>query len=605
MSLPSSSQPLQSNKIANRLAAIRSELANANLDAFIIPRADEYLGEYVPEHNERLYWATDFTGSAGMAIVLKDKAAIFTDGRYTVQVRLQVDANLFSYESLTDTPQIEWLCDTLPADSRVGFDARLHTLAWFENAKATLAKAQIELVAVEQNPIDKHWQNRPAPSSAAITLFSNESAGKTSLQKRTEIGALVKKAGADVALIAALDSFCWLLNIRGNDVPRLPVVLGCALLHANGDMQLFTDLSKLPEGIEEHVGAGVSFNSEAALADTLASLQGVKLLADPNSANAWAQNLARDAGAKLIAGIDPVSLPKAQKNAAELAGMRASHIRDGVAVSRFLAWLDAEVAANRLHDEATLADKLESFRLEDPKYREPSFDTISAAGANAAMCHYNHNNGTPAMMTMNSIYLVDSGAQYLDGTTDVTRTIAIGEVSDEQKKMVTLVLKGHIALDQARYPKGTTGQQLDAFARQYLWQHGFDYDHGTGHGVGHFLSVHEGPQRIGKNLNAIALLPGMVLSNEPGYYRADSFGIRLENLVVVQHCEALKGAEREMYEFDALTLIPMDARLIDKNLLTQGEIDWFNAYHQKVFNTLSPLMSGTELEWLTQATKAI
>lgn len=605
MSLPSSSQPLQSNKIANRLAAIRSELANANLDAFIIPRADEYLGEYVPEHNERLYWATDFTGSAGMAIVLKDKAAIFTDGRYTVQVRLQVDANLFSYESLTDTPQIEWLCDTLPAGSRVGFDARLHTLAWFENAKATLAKAQIELVAVEQNPIDKHWQNRPAPSSAAITLFSNESAGKTSLQKRTEIGALVKKAGADVALIAALDSFCWLLNIRGNDVPRLPVVLGCALLHANGDMQLFTDLSKLPEGIEEHVGAGVSFKSEAALADTLASLQGVKLLADPNSANAWAQNLARDAGAKLIAGIDPVSLPKAQKNAAELAGMRASHIRDGVAVSRFLAWLDAEVAANRLHDEATLADKLESFRLEDPKYREPSFDTISAAGANAAMCHYNHNNGTPAMMTMNSIYLVDSGAQYLDGTTDVTRTIAIGEVSDEQKKMVSLVLKGHIALDQARYPKGTTGQQLDAFARQYLWQHGFDYDHGTGHGVGHFLSVHEGPQRIGKNLNAIALLPGMVLSNEPGYYRADSFGIRLENLVVVQHCEALKGAEREMYEFDALTLIPMDARLIDKNLLTQGEIDWFNAYHQKVFNTLSPLMSGSELEWLTKATQAI
>ncbi|ODR86359.1 aminopeptidase P family protein [Shewanella xiamenensis] len=605
MSLPSSSQPLQSNKIANRLAAIRSELANANLDAFIIPRADEYLGEYVPEHNERLYWATDFTGSAGMAIVLKDKAAIFTDGRYTVQVRLQVDANLFSYESLTDTPQIEWLCDTLPAGSRVGFDARLHTLAWFENAKATLAKAQIELVAVEQNPIDKHWQNRPASSSAAITLFSNESAGKTSLQKRTEIGALVKKAGADVALIAALDSFCWLLNIRGNDVPRLPVVLGCALLHANGNMQLFTDLSKLPEGIEEHVGAGVSFKSEAALADTLASLQGVKLLADPNSANAWAQNLARDAGAKLIAGIDPVSLPKAQKNAAELAGMRASHIRDGVAVSRFLAWLDAEVVANRLHDEATLADKLESFRLEDPKYREPSFDTISAAGANAAMCHYNHNNGTPAMMTMNSIYLVDSGAQYLDGTTDVTRTIAIGEVSDEQKKMVTLVLKGHIALDQARYPKGTTGQQLDAFARQYLWQHGFDYDHGTGHGVGHFLSVHEGPQRIGKNLNAIALMPGMVLSNEPGYYRADSFGIRLENLVVVQHCEALKGAEREMYEFDALTLIPMDARLIDKSLLTQGEIDWFNAYHQKVFNTLSPLMSGSELEWLTKATQAI
>ncbi|SUI76405.1 aminopeptidase P family protein [Shewanella morhuae] len=593
------------HSIASRLGAIRSELTAANLDAFIIPRADEYLGEYVPEHNERLYWTTHFTGSAGMAIVLKDRAAIFTDGRYTVQVRLQVDAALFSYESLTDTPQIEWLCDALPAGSRVGFDARLHTLAWFENAKAILDKAQIELVSVAQNPIDLHWQHRPAPSSAPITLFSNESAGKTSLQKRTEIGALVKKSGADVALIAALDSFCWLLNIRGNDIPRLPVVLGCALLYANGDMVLYTDLAKLPEGIEAHVGKGVSFKAEATLADTLASLQGVKLLADPNSANAWAQNIAREAGAKLIAGIDPVALPKAQKNSAELAGIRACHIRDGVAVTRFLAWLDAEVASNHLHNEATLADKLESFRLLDEHYREPSFDTISAAGANAAMCHYNHNNGTPAMMAMNSIYLVDSGAQYIDGTTDVTRTIAIGEVTDEHKKMVTLVLKGHIALDQARFPKGTSGQQLDAFARQYLWQYGFDYDHGTGHGVGHFLSVHEGPQRIGKNVNGIALLPGMVLSNEPGYYRADNFGIRLENLVVVQHCEALKGAEREMYEFDALTMIPMDKRLIDKHMLTQGEISWFNAYHQQVYDTLAPLMSGDELAWLTQATRAI
>ena len=593
------------HSIASRLGAIRSELTAANLDAFIIPRADEYLGEYVPEHNERLYWATHFTGSAGLAIVLKDRAAIFTDGRYTVQVRLQVDAALFSYESLTDTPQIEWLCDALPAGSRVGFDARLHTLAWFENAKAILDKAQIELVSVAKNPIDLHWQHRPAPSSAPITLFSNESAGKTSLQKRTEIGALVKKAGADVALIAALDSFCWLLNIRGNDIPRLPVVLGCALLYANGDMVLYTDLAKLPEGIEAHVGKGVSFKAEATLADTLASLQGVKLLADPNSANAWAQNIAREAGAKLIAGIDPVALPKAQKNSAELAGIRACHIRDGVAVTRFLAWLDAEVASNHLHNEATLADKLESFRLQDEHYREPSFDTISAAGANAAMCHYNHNNGTPAMMTMNSLYLVDSGAQYIDGTTDVTRTIAIGNVTDEHKKMVTLVLKGHIALDQARFPKGTSGQQLDAFARQHLWQYGFDYDHGTGHGVGHFLSVHEGPQRIGKNVNGIALLPGMVLSNEPGYYRADNFGIRLENLMVVQHCEALKGAEREMYEFDALTMIPMDKRLIDKHMLTQGEISWFNAYHQQVYDTLAPLMSGDELAWLTQATRAI
>ncbi|MFC3137049.1 M24B family metallopeptidase [Shewanella submarina] len=285
--------------------------------------------------------------------------------------------------------------------------------------------------------------------------------------------------------------------------------------------------------------------------------------------------------------------------------MRACHVRDGAAVSRFLAWLDKEVAADKLYDEALLADKLESFRLVDKQYVEPSFDTISAAGSNAAMCHYNHMNGTPAQLTMNSLYLVDSGAQYFDGTTDVTRTIAIGEVTDEHRTMVTLVLKGHIALDTARFPKGTTGQQLDAFARMHLWQHGFDYDHGTGHGVGHFLSVHEGPQRIGKNANGVALQPGMVLSNEPGYYKADGFGIRIENLVEVRRCDALKDAEREMFEFTPMTLIPIDLRLLDKSLMTQAEISWLNSYHTRVFRAISPLLSGDELDWLTKATQAI
>ncbi len=590
---------------ANRLEAIRHQLNQHHLDAFIVPRADEYLGEYVPECNERLHWLTGFTGSAGMAIVLKQTAAIFVDGRYTVQVKQQVDANHYQYLSLTDTPQIPWLIEQLPAGAKVGVDARLHSFSWFQNAQEQLNKADIELVAVSENPIDKHWQDRPAAPTATIQLFSEQNAGLSSQEKRTQIGQLIKKAGADSALISALDSFCWLLNIRGNDVPRLPVVLGTALLHNNGDMVLFTDLNKLPQGTEQHVGVGVTFKAETELAAALSSLNGVKLLADPDSANAWMQLTAQQHGAKLIVGQDPVALPKAQKNHAELAGMRACHIRDGVAVSRFLAWLDAEVAANHLYDEAVLADKLESFRLEDSQYQEPSFDTISATGANAAMCHYNHNNDTPATMTMNSIYLVDSGAQYLDGTTDVTRTIAIGNVTDEQRKMVTLVLKGHITLDQARFPKGTTGQQLDAFARQYLWQHGFDYDHGTGHGVGHFLSVHEGPQRIGKNLNSVPLLAGMVLSNEPGYYRADAFGIRIENLVEVRPCAALKDAEREMYEFNALTLIPIDARLIDKQLLTTEEIAWFNAYHQRVRETLAPLMQGDELNWLLNTTEAI
>ena len=595
----------QSAVIAERLSAIRQQLTLENIDAFIIPRADEYLGEYVPVRNERLRWATGFTGSAGMAIVLKDTAAIFTDGRYTVQVPQQVDGTLFQYLSLTDDPQIEWLVDTLGAGSKVGIDSRLHTLAWYQQAKAQFDKADIELVDVKQNPIDVHWQDRPQLPTSPFTLFSHEGAGRNSLDKRQQIGALVKKQGADVALIAALDSFCWLLNIRGNDVPRLPVILGSALLATNGDMTLFTDLSKVPSGFTEHVGQGVTVKDEAELATALAALTGVKLLADPHSANAFSQLQAQAAGAKLIAGLDPVALPKAQKNAAELAGMRACHVRDGVAVSRFLAWLDNQVEQGIMHDEAVLAAQLESYRLQDSLYREPSFDTISATGPNAAMCHYNHNNGTPSTMTMNSIYLVDSGAQYLDGTTDVTRTIAIGDVSDEQRKMVTLVLKGHIALDLARFPKGTSGQQLDAFARQHLWQHGFDYDHGTGHGVGHFLSVHEGPQRIGKNVNNVALVPGMVLSNEPGYYRTNGFGIRIENLVIVQHCAALTGSEREMYEFDAITLIPIDARLVDKSLLTTAEINWFNQYHAKVRETLTPFMQGDDLKWLNKVTAAI
>ncbi len=593
------------NTIAARLSAIRTEMEKSNLDAFIIPRADEYLGEYVPAHNERMLWASGFTGSAGMIIVLKESAAIFVDGRYTVQVRQQVDAEQFEYLSLHDTPQAQWLTEQLSANTNVGFDARLHTLSWFNSTRDTLNKAKITLVAVKQNPIDLNWSDRPQASSEPIMAFSEQSAGRTSVEKRSTIGAAIKVAGADVAIISALDSFCWLLNIRGKDVPRLPVVLGTALLHANGDMLLFTDTTKLPAGIEQHVGSGVSFKAEAELEAELGKLKGAKVLASPDTTNAWLQLTAENAGAELIAAADPVALPKAQKNDAELNGMKACHIRDGVAVSRFLAWLDSEVQAERLYDEGQLADKLESFRLEDPLYQEPSFDTISAAGANAAMCHYNHNDGTPAQMTMNSIYLVDSGAQYLDGTTDVTRTIAIGEVTDEQRKMVTLVLKGHIAIDQAKFPQGTSGQQLDSFARQYLWQHGFDFDHGTGHGVGHYLSVHEGPQGIAKNRSAVALLPGMVLSNEPGYYRANEFGIRLENLVAVRPSVTLANCEREMLEFEALTFIPMDTRLIDKAYLSDSEVNWLNQYHQQVREKLTPHMQDDDLTWLNKVTAAI
>ncbi|MBV7314497.1 aminopeptidase P family protein [Shewanella sp. NIFS-20-20] len=591
--------------IADRLGAIRHTLANLNIDAFIQPRADEYLGEYVPEANERLEWLTGFTGSAGAAIVMADTAAIFIDGRYTVQVRQQVDSHLFEYQSLTELPLTDYLIQTLTTSSTVAVDARLHTFAWFQQAKAQLAQAGIALVAIDTNPIDASWHDRPAMPSHPAMLFSDRSAGATSLEKRQLIGEKINAQGAEWALITALDSCAWLLNLRGRDIPRLPVLLGTGLLAANGDMRFFTDINKLPSDVLAHVGTGVDFYPEAQLSEHIQGLKGKRLFADSHTANAASQLLAQAAGAILVDASDPVALIKACKNPQELAGMRACHVRDGLAVTRFLAWLDSEVAAECLHDEAELAAKLESFRRQDEQYIEPSFDTISAAGGNAAMCHYNHLNGTPAQLPMNSLYLVDSGGQYLDGTTDVTRTVAIGEVSDEHKLMVTLVLKGHIALDQARFPRGTTGQQLDALARQYLWQYGYDYDHGTGHGVGHCLSVHEGPQRIGKNSNATPLMAGMILSNEPGYYRDHAFGIRIENLVEVQACQQLADSERSMLEFSPLTLIPIDTRLVEKSLLTPKEIQWLNHYHSQVFSAHAKQLSGAELAWLTQATAAI
>ncbi|GLS83065.1 aminopeptidase P family protein [Paraferrimonas haliotis] len=594
-----------SHTIANRLAAIREVMAQQQIDAFIIPRADEYLGEYVPEHNERLLWISDFTGSAGHVVVLAEDAAIFVDGRYTVQVRQQVDGDLFSYQSLTDDPLAPWLADKLAQGAKVGFDARLHTLAWQQATSAQLAKSGIQLTQTAVNPVDQVWQQRPAAPSQPIFCFSDELAGATSLAKRRQIATIVADNNADMALITALDSIAWLLNLRSRNIPRLPALLGSALLSSDGSMQVFLDVSLLEDGVAEHVGDGVEFKPEADFAQALQQLNGVRLLADSNTSNAWSQLTAREAGAELVEGSDPVAIPKAQKNAVELEGMRQAHLRDGAAVSRFLAWLDEQVEAGQLHDEGQLADKLASFREPLPHYQEPSFDTISAAGSNAAMCHYNHLNGTPATLPMNSLYLVDSGGQYLDGTTDVTRTVAIGQVSAEQKQRVTLVLKGHIALDQAKFPRGTSGQQLDALARMPLWQQGLDYDHGTGHGVGHFLSVHEGPQRIAKNANSVPLLEGMVVSNEPGYYQDGDYGIRLENLVAVRKARSLANSERNMLEFEALTLIPFDVRLIEVSMLTDSERQWLNSYHQLVLEKIGPQLQGSDLAWLKQATRPI
>lgn len=573
------------------------------LDAFIIPRADEYLGEYVPPHNERLHWISNFTGSAGVVIVLKEQAAIFVDGRYTVQVKQQVESELFDYLHLIDNPQLDWLCEQLPSGAKVGCDPRTHTLRWYKNAQSKLAKADISLVGVTHNPVDQNWQDRPQPEQRSILLLDEALCGQSSLAKRQQIGEKIAQAGADAAIITALDSIAWLLNIRGQDILRLPVVLSSAVLYANGEMNWYLDTEKLVNGWQQHVGEGVRTYPEADFADALPLLgeECDAIMADPDTANAWCQLTVEAAGAKLIASADPCLLPKAAKNATEIAGMHKAHHHDALAEVKFLSWLDTEVAQGSLHTEDVLADKLEQFRRQDPDLLDLSFDTISAAAGNAAMCHYNHNNGTPAQLENNSLYLVDSGGQYRFGTTDITRTVAIGEVSQTIKQHFTLVLKGMITLSLQTFPKGTNGAQLDAIARQFLWNAGLDYDHGTGHGVGHFLSVHEGPQRIGKGVSDVALLPGMVLSNEPGFYKEGEYGIRCENLVVVTE-RSLPNSDRTYYGFDNLTWVPFDRRLVDVALLSDSELAWLNQYHQQVFDKISGELEGDTLMWLTQAT---
>lgn len=578
-------------------------MAAASLDALIVPRADEYLGEYIPALNERLHWLTGFTGSAGVAIVLSEAAALFVDGRYTVQVREQVDARHFAFHHLIETPQIPWLIEQLPSGARVGCDPRLHTLAWFQSAESALAAAGMALVGSTDNLIDHCWDQRPEPVVSPAILLSERYTGESSAAKRTRLGERIAERGADAALVFQPDAVSWLLNVRGTDMPQLPVLLSLALLHKTGALALFVDEARLPDGFAEHVGPDVTVYAEDAFAEQVARYAGETIIADPAAANASVQLLLHEAGAVLVRGEDPALIPKACKNGVEQAGTRAAHERDAVAVVRFLHWLDTEVAKNAAHTEATLSDKLFDFRKQGRHFHATSFDTISAAGSNAAMCHYNHVNGEPAALPNNSLYLVDSGGQYTDGTTDITRTVAIGQPDAEARKLFTLVLKGHIALATARFPRGTTGTQLDVLARQYLWSQGYDYDHGTGHGVGVFLSVHEGPQRISKAASAVALQPGMIVSNEPGYYRDGELGIRCENLVLVR--EAPDGLETPMLEFETISLVPFDRRLVAVELLDATEKGWLNAYHARVEETIGPSLATGERAWLTQACAAL
>ncbi|HEX3954087.1 MAG TPA: aminopeptidase P family protein, partial [Stellaceae bacterium] len=582
---------------AARVALLRAELQKQGLDGFIVPRADEHQGEYVPAGGQRLGWLTGFTGSAGMAIVLTARAALFVDGRYTLQAAQQAETSLFEIRHLIDQPAAQWLGGTLAKGAVVGYDPWLHTPHEVERLKAGAERAGATLKAVA-NPIDKIWPGRPAAPLAPVWLHDDHFAGESAAAKRSRIGQALTDAGAAAVVLTMPESIAWLLNIRGGDVPHTPLPLSFAILRAEASVTLFIDRRKLTPGLERHLGNAVAIEAPERLGPALDALakSGGRVQADPASAASWVFDRLNAAGAQIIRAADPCQLPKACKNTAELDGTRAAHRRDGAAVTRFLAWLADEAPKGELR-EIPASDRLEAFRRAGEHFRDLSFPTISGAGSNGAIVHYRASPESEKRLEPGSLYLLDSGAQYLDGTTDITRTIAIGTPSEEMRDRFTRVLKGHIALATARFPKGTTGSQLDALARYALWQKGLDYDHGTGHGVGSYLSVHEGPQRISKAANTQPLLPGMIVSNEPGYYKTGAYGIRIENLVAVQpwqgEAAASAGAggttpERDMLCFETLTLAPIDRTLIARDLLTPAEITWLNTYHARVRDVIAP-----------------
>jgi len=588
-----------------RLAALREDLKRRGLDGFVVPRADEHQGEYVPRRSQRLAWLTGFSGSAGLAIVLADKAAIFIDGRYTLAVRAQVDTDAFVPHQVPEESPETWIAANLPKGGKLGFDPWLQTIDGHERFARAAQRAGASFVAVEQNPIDAVWKDRPAPPLAPVLPHPVEFAGESSEQRRRRIAGIVAARGADVALLTAPDSIAWLLNVRGGDVPRTPFALGFALLHTDGHVDLYMDRRKVLARTIAWLGNGVTLAPPEELGPALDTLGkvGRKVLIETATAPFWAATRLLAAGVTVVRDVDPVALPKACKNAVELDGIRAAHRRDGAAVTRFLSWLARESKDGKLR-EIEVSDRLQALRQETGKLRDLSFDTISGAGPNGAVVHYHATEATERRLEPGSLYLVDSGAQYRDGTTDITRTVGIGTPTAEMKDRFTRVLKGHIALGTARFPFGTTGSQLDALARTALWQVGLDYDHGTGHGVGAYLSVHEGPQRISKVANSVALQPGMIVSNEPGYYKAGAYGIRIENLVAVKEAE-IEGADRRYLEFETLTLAPIDLNCVDVGLLTEQEKAWLNAYHARVREVVAPQVDEATRAWLMDATRPI
>jgi len=588
---------------ARHLAALRAELARRGLDGFVVPRADRHQGEYVPASEQRLAWLTGFTGSAGIAVVLRARAAIFSDGRYTLQIPAEVDTTAFEPRHSVDSPPARWLAEVLAGGERLGYDPHLHTGEQVEVLRAACARAGAELVACPDNPLDAVWAGRPPPPAAPLDVWPEALAGRGSADKRAALAQAMSAEGIDAQLLTAPDSIAWLLNVRGADVAFTPVPLAFALLFADGSVNVFLDPVKVGPAVAAHLGPQVRISPPGALDDALAALgaAGKRVRVDPVLTAAHLVDALSRAGARVERGPDPCLLPKACKTAEEIDGARAAHRRDGVAMVRFLAWLAAHAPAGGL-DELAAARRLEALRAEGELYRGPSFPVISAAGPNGAIVHYHSKPETNRALAVGDLYLVDSGGQYLDGTTDVTRTVAIGPAGAEERERFTLVLKGHVALARALFPRGTSGSQLDALARAPLWAAGLDYDHGTGHGVGSYLSVHEGPQRIAKAGNTIALQPGMIVSNEPGFYRAGAYGIRIESLLHVVERPAPPGAERPPLGFETLTLVPIDRALIDPALLDPAERAWIESYHARVRAEIGPLVDPDTAVWLAGAT---
>ncbi len=584
----------------DRLKALRAQLVRQKLDGFVVPLTDEHMSEYVGAYAQRLAWLTGFQGSAGSAVVLPQEAAIFVDGRYTLQVREQVDGAHWHYESVPQTSIAQWLKDHASQGARIGYDPWLHTRSWVRQATEALAEQGAELVAVDTNPIDAVWPDRPAPSDARLVVHDDRFAGRSAAEKRAAMADWLTSKKADAAILSALDSIAWTFNIRGKDVDRTPVALAYAIVHADATADLFVAPEKMDDAVAQHLGNGVRVHDRAAFADALAGLQGKSVVADPERAVAAIFEALEQGGAKVLALRDPAVLPKAIKNDTEIAGHKAAQARDGAALSRFLHWLSVEAPKGGL-TELSAADRLEAFRKDTGLLEDLSFDTISGAGPNGAVVHYRVEEKTNRPIEPGTLYLVDSGGQYRDGTTDVTRTIAVGEPTQAMQRHFTLVLKGHVALARAIFPKGTRGGQLDILARQYLWAEGLDYAHGTGHGVGSFLSVHEGPQRIATfGGGDEPLVPGMILSNEPGYYKTGEYGIRIENLVLVEP-RAIPGAEKEMLGFETLTFAPIDRALIAVDMLSADERAWVDAYHARVLEVVGPQLDGDAHGWLKDA----